>query len=392
MELGISAIVIFLQKTDRLKNQGHSTLCLYRRNFEPGTRNSEPETRNPKPGTRNPELETRNSELGTRNPELGTRNSELETRNPELFLPIASPKELIYRQKDRQEALFPISDRTSPTDKMTEQSTPMACEPVGIIFDIKKFAIHDGPGIRTTVFFKGCPLSCWWCHNPESQRPEPETMQRPAAGGNGRARQNIPVGRQVSVSELIREIEKDVLFYDESGGGVTFSGGEPMMQPDFLAAAIDACAEREIHTALDTSGHAPEPVMIRLLERVDLLLYDIKLMDDAAHRRYTGTSNRRILSNLQAAARLGKPIVIRVPLIPGITDTDENIDRIITFLKTTDRVQHVDVLPFHHLHGDKYSRLGRTDPMDGVKPPADDRIEAVRRRFQDSGFHVTTGG
>jgi pyruvate formate lyase activating enzyme len=209
----------------------------------------------------------------------------------------------------------------------------------GIVFDIKKFSIHDGPGIRTTIFFKGCPLRCWWCHNPEGLTPEPELMIRAnrcircdacldvcphgaisrdgdkvftdvakclrcgtcVAACYAEARQIV--GQEMAAAQVMAEIERDVPFYDESGGGATFSGGEPLLQPDFLCELLSACRARGIHTAVDTCGFAPWEVLDSVRKYVDLFLYDLKLMDEARHRAFTGVSNALILSNLRARYR-----------------------------------------------------------------------------------------
>ncbi|MFX1514452.1 MAG: 4Fe-4S cluster-binding domain-containing protein, partial [Promethearchaeota archaeon] len=168
----------------------------------------------------------------------------------------------------------------------------------GIIFDVKKYAIHDGPGIRTTVFFKGCPLRCWWCHNPEGQKEGLETIIKTQIDKNTLSdNQEETIGREVSVVEVITEIEKDQLFYDESGGGVTFSGGEPLMQPAFLNALLDACKEKELTTTLDTCGYASWNILKKIKDKIDLFLYDIKIIDNKEHQKYTGVSNNQILSN-----------------------------------------------------------------------------------------------
>ena len=221
----------------------------------------------------------------------------------------------------------------------------------GKVFDIKKFSIHDGPGIRTTVFFKGCPLSCRWCHNPESQALEPEMMlwanrcirceaclpvcKQGAISRDGdfaptdgekcvlcgacveacHAGAREIVGREMTVAQVMAEIERDVAFYDESNGGVTFSGGEPLWQAGFLLALLQACQEKEIHTALDTCGFAPWEMLDAIREHVDLFMYDLKLMDDAKHRDFTGVSNELILKNLQALSQRGHDIVLRVPIV-----------------------------------------------------------------------------
>lgn len=258
----------------------------------------------------------------------------------------------------------------------------------GIIFRIKKFAIHDGPGIRTTVFLKGCPLSCWWCHNPEGMRPEPQAME-PATAGTGRKEM---IGKRTSVEAVMTEIEKDVVFYDESGGGATFSGGEPLLQADFLKSLAHACSEKEIHTALDTTGFAPPSIFSAIADLVDLVLFDLKIMDDAKHIRYTGVSNRLILENLQNLAKTRKDVVIRHPVIPGITDGEENMERIAEFVRSLSTVHRIDLLPFHKIADAKYRRLGLENRMSGVSPPSEDRMADIKTNLETMGFRINIGG
>jgi pyruvate formate lyase activating enzyme len=256
----------------------------------------------------------------------------------------------------------------------------------GIIFKIKRYALHDGPGIRTTVFLKGCPLSCRWCHNPEGIDPRPQSMSRPTSFGTVEE----TMGRAMGLDELMAVIEKDVLFYDESGGGVTFSGGEPLAQPDFLDAALAACQHHEIHAALDTSGFSPPAILERLLPRLQLVLFDLKIMDDDQHRQYTGVSNRPILDNLNRVAASRTPLRIRVPLVPGITDAVENLDHIARFAAALDRVQGIDLLPFHRIGEAKYRRLGLAAPA--IDPPAPEQTALAKHQFESAGFDVTIGG
>ncbi len=258
----------------------------------------------------------------------------------------------------------------------------------GTIFKIKRYALHDGPGIRTTVFFKGCPLSCRWCHNPEGIDPRPQTTSRRTSSGEI----DETVGTAIDAEELIRQIENDRLFYDESGGGVTFSGGEPLAQPQFLEAVLAACNHREIHAALDTSGFASGDVVDRILPRLQLVLFDLKLMDLRQHLRYTGVSNRIILENLERIADSQTPLRIRIPLIPGITDGNGNLDQIRRFAGTLKTLQGVDLLPYHRIGGEKYRRLGMTDAMIGTAPPDPERVQAIKNRFESAGLPISIGG
>jgi len=262
----------------------------------------------------------------------------------------------------------------------------------GTIFDIKRFAIHDGPGIRTTVFFKGCPLKCPWCHNPEGQNPEPETIIRavPVEGG-GDAPTHDVIGKVVDVNAVVEEIQKDILFFDESGGGVTFSGGEPLAQPAFLELLLDACKEKGLHTCLDTSGYAPAKVFAPLVERFDLFLYDLKLMDDAEHQKCTGVPNRSILDNLRTLDELDGRVIIRFLVIPGITDAQDNIDATIDFVASLKNLGDVSILPYHKMASEKYKRLGRNNEMEGVHPPSDELMKSVRKHFEARGIRVVIG-
>ncbi len=263
----------------------------------------------------------------------------------------------------------------------------------GTIFDIKRYALHDGPGIRTTVFLKGCPLRCAWCHNPEGQDPNPETMV-PVLPREGPTDTDVveKVGRVVSVNDVMDEIEKDILFFDESGGGVTFSGGEPLAQPEFLESLLLACKEKEVHTTLDTSGYAPPEIFTPIVGRADLFLYDLKLMDDTEHQKYTGESNRPVLQNLKALEERRKQVIIRFLIVPEITDTEENVSDTLDFLASLKSIADVSLLPYHRIAGEKYKRLRRKNDMEGVSPPTPQRMASLKKRFQRYGFRVTVGG
>ena len=258
----------------------------------------------------------------------------------------------------------------------------------GIVFRIKRYALHDGPGIRTSLFLKGCPLSCRWCHNPEGQSFEIQEMAGSRAdGGHGQT-----VGRPLTVGQALAEIEKDVLFYDESGGGVTFSGGEPLARPGFLGALLEGCRRREIHTAVDTSGYAPREVFEDVIDRADLLLFDLKLMDDGAHQRWTGVSNEPILENFRIACRRQVPMHVRVPLVCDITDSRENIGRMADFVLGCGYSGRIDLLPYHRIGDDKYRRLGMANAMAGVPDISPEIVSEIRSFLTGRGFDVTIGG
>lgn len=263
----------------------------------------------------------------------------------------------------------------------------------GIIFDIKPYALHDGPGIRTTVFLKGCPLSCWWCHNPESQQLKPEKHLRLCRMAYHTFEKQEQVGRWVTVSEVMNMLERERLFQDESGGGVTFSGGEPLMQINFLEALLLAAREREFHTCLDTSGFTTPEKFIRVLPLIDLFLYDLKLMDDEEHHRYTGVSNRPILQNLETTLGAGKPVIIRFPVIPGITDTEKNILQLRNWLtEHATAIQRLDLLPYHNIARRKYRRFDQENRLLEVREPSVSQMEQLRVFFKPTGIPVHIGG
>ncbi len=265
----------------------------------------------------------------------------------------------------------------------------------GDIFDVKKFAVHDGPGIRTTVFFRGCELSCWWCHNPEGLSCNPEISSR--SGPAGTSDIYLPekekiTGRNVTVDALIREIIKDRVFYSQSGGGVTVSGGEPMMQMDFLLELLEACSDENISVALDTSGYADKGEFEKISGSVDLFLYDIKLIDDGLHKKYTGMSNKTIFENLKFLAGKGENIWIRVPLIPGITDTDDNIDSIIDFLEGINGINKISLLPYNRICEDKFRRMNIRYRLGSLNEYSDFEMEKFASRFRETGHRVAIGG
>lgn len=265
----------------------------------------------------------------------------------------------------------------------------------GIIFNIQRFAIHDGPGIRTTVFFKGCPLRCWWCHNPESHKILPEKFD----GCNLRrgfdqsfTMNKDEVGKEISVDELMTEIIKDRVFYEESGGGVTFSGGEPFMQSEFLTILLKECKSLGIHSVVDTSGYTSEESLNQIAPNVDLFLYDLKLMNDDVHQKYTGVSNQIILKNLIELNRLAKKLIIRIPIVPEITDTNENLFAIRGFISYLNNIIEVNLLPYHRAGERKYKKYGKENRMGDTMSPERKNLENIREFFSELKYKVKIGG
>lgn len=262
----------------------------------------------------------------------------------------------------------------------------------GIIFDIKHFAIHDGPGIRQTVFLKGCPLNCWWCHNPESRSCEIVAFRKTEKIGRNILEKEEFAGWEVTVEEVMKEVEKDLVFFEESGGGVTFSGGEPLLQFDFLMALLKKCKHKNIHTCIDTTGYTDQEKIEEVSAYTDLFLYDLKHMEDEAHLSYTGVSNKRILENLLLLDQLGRAIQIRLPLIPGINDDESNLFRTIDFLQKLRKNHPVSLLPYHKIGKHKYSRFDIDYKMEGIEESSREHIEKVKSIFEKAGFMVSIGG
>jgi pyruvate formate lyase activating enzyme len=265
---------------------------------------------------------------------------------------------------------------------------------MGTVFNIQRFAIHDGPGIRTTVFFKGCPLRCWWCHNPESHKILPENID----GCNARrgfdqtfSLGKDEVGKEFSVDELRNEIIKDKIFFEESSGGVTFSGGEPLMQYKFLSKLLKECKKDGIHTAVDTSGYASIEILIDIANEGDLFLFDLKLMNDDHHQKYTGVSNQIILKNLSTLDQIGKKIIIRIPIVPGITDTNENLYAIRGFISVLNNIVEVDLLPFHRAGDGKYKKYGKENKMGETLSPERKNLENIKMFFSELKCKVKIG-
>ena len=255
----------------------------------------------------------------------------------------------------------------------------------GRIFDIQKYSIHDGPGIRTIVFLKGCPLRCKWCCNPESQSVEIQTMLQ-----EGKPK---VTGRDVSVQEVMAEVRKDMPHYRRSGGGLTLSGGEALLQPDFAQALLLAASEMGINTAMESTGFAPyEVIENKILPWLDLYLMDIKHMSSAKHKLFTGQPNEQILSNAKRIADSGQELIIRVPVVPSFNDTAQEILQIAQFTRSLHKVKQLHLLPYHRLGQDKYDNLGRKYTLKHIEPPTNEHMEELKKVAQTMGLHVQIGG
>lgn len=262
----------------------------------------------------------------------------------------------------------------------------------GTIFDIKHFAVHDGPGIRQTIFLKGCPLSCWWCHNPESQNINPEKFIQTNKLDGKDYKKEVTVGYTISVNDLFKSIQGDIVFFEESGGGVTFSGGEPLLRADFLYEIIKICKKNGIHTCVDTTGFASEKTIERIAEITDCFLFDIKLIDNELHQKYTGVPVNGILSNLKWLDTSHKNVILRFPVIPGITDTKQNVSEIKSFLKSLKNINQIDLLPYHNISNGKYTRFKKENKMKDTKPLSDNDMLYLKSEFESLGFKVGIGG
>jgi pyruvate formate lyase activating enzyme len=296
-------------------------------------------------------------------------------------------------------------------------------DPTCTLFNLQRFSTEDGPGIRTTLFFKGCPLSCPWCHNPEGMRQDPETVwqaaicmgcgdcttvcteqaihlsdsgvriERQRCQACGRCVQTCPtgalerIGNDYGVDELLDEVLKDRTFYATSGGGVTFSGGEPLMQHEFLIEFARRCRAETLHIALDTSGVAPVDRLDPLLESVDLVLFDLKLIDAEAHKRLTGVPLDRVLTNLDRIVAAGLPVWIRTPVIPDYTDAEQNLRGIAAYVRThVPTLERFDLLAFSNLCMAKYTMLGRTFPLEHEPLLTQDTLEHVVDLVRSEGI------
>ena len=298
----------------------------------------------------------------------------------------------------------------------------------GTVFEIERFAIHDGPGIRTIVFLKGCPLSCRWCANPESQSIKPQLMYwesrcmgckrcigacpMGALSWNGakivvdRTKCKVcgecadvcnsealtPIGEIKSVSEVMDVISRDADFYKKSGGGITFSGGEVFAQTDFLCALAMACKERGFHTCIETAGYTDYENIESVLPYLDLVMMDLKCMDPVRHEEMIGKSNEKILDNFRRIAETGKPLVARIPVIPGLNNNMKNFEDLAAYLSDVAPGCRIDLLPYHSLGVSKYDRLDKPYFLKDTVPPAKDELEIYKEFLEGKGFEVTIGG
>jgi len=314
----------------------------------------------------------------------------------------------------------------------THKSPAQAGNPAtqsGLVFDIKRYAINDGPGIRVTIFLKGCPLSCRWCHNPESISPRVQKMYTESKCiGCGQCVDICPLqaceltdegivtnqelcdrcgqcaeicpakatemsGRYETVSELIRVIENERPFFDQSGGGVTFSGGEPLLYPEFLTEILDACGRLKIHRTIDTSGLASTRNFLEVAKRTDLFLYDLKLMDSDRHKQWTGVGNKRILQNLQTLAKTGAEIQIRIPLVKGVNADEENIEATATFVAALAGPRKtIKLLPYHNLAEGKSAKLGQEYKPGPMSAPDEKDLARVLAQFAAHQLTASVGG
>lgn len=262
----------------------------------------------------------------------------------------------------------------------------------GLIFDIRSFSVHDGPGIRTTVFLKGCPLRCSWCHNPESHLCKAETVRKIRKLGADQFEITETIGSEVDAETVLLRFKADKPFFEESGGGITLSGGEPLMQSDFVETLLKKASENGIHSALDTSGHAANEVFSKISPLADLILYDLKIADAQAHKQHTGFSNRLILENLKWLKNSGKRFFIRIPLIPNLTDTSFNLDGLYQIISALGEVERIDLLPFHPLGKSKYDRMGLSFAFSETAVYERSKSEEIKTFFRPLAETVSIGG
>ncbi|MFO7917416.1 MAG: glycyl-radical enzyme activating protein [Anaerolineae bacterium] len=294
----------------------------------------------------------------------------------------------------------------------------------GIITEIQRFSVHDGPGIRTTVFLKGCNLRCFWCHNPETQNPRPELQlfldqcigcgacfevcpkeahvledgqrefHRELCVGCGRcaetcyAKALVLIGERMTADEVVEEVLRDRSFYETSGGGVTLSGGEPLLQPDFSYEILERCQQEGVHTAIETAANFPWERVASILPVTDLVMMDVKVMDSDLHRECAGVGNERILANARRLGEVGKALIVRTPIIPGVNDTEEEVAAIAAFVSELRNLLYYELLPFHPMGGDKYRSLGLEYRADGLERPSKEVMDHLAEHARGFGIEV----
>ena len=294
----------------------------------------------------------------------------------------------------------------------------------GIITQIQRFSVHDGPGIRTTVFLKGCNLRCFWCHNPETQHPQPELQlfldqcigcgacfevcpndahvledghrefHRELCVGCGRCAEEcyaealVIVGERMTAEEVVEEVLRDRSFYETSGGGVTLSGGEPLVQYDFSYEILERCQQEDVHTAIETAANFPWERIVSILPVTDLVMMDIKLMDSNLHRECTGVGNERILANANRLGRVGKPLIVRTPIIPGVNDTEEQVAAVAAFVSELPNLLYYELLPFHPMGRDKYESLDMPFRAEGLEIPPSEQMDRLTQVAESYGIEA----
>lgn len=296
----------------------------------------------------------------------------------------------------------------------------------GVLFNIQRYSLHDGPGIRTIAFFKGCPLSCKWCSNPESQRPKPELIFKASdcvncgkcadvckAGAISRSNPHFidrdkciecgacvdvcPTGaleikgKRMSVEQVLLELKKDENLFRRAGGGITLSGGEALAQPEFARELLKGCKEKGWHTAIETTGFATKQTIDEVFPFIDLALVDIKAINPSVHREGTGVDNRAMLENILRISFITK-VIVRVPVIPGFNDNEEEIQAIGEFAQLMSNVDTIHLLPYHNYGENKYSLLGRIYPMENTTSNPDEKIQQLKRKVESMGFACHIGG
>ncbi|MBK7133806.1 MAG: glycyl-radical enzyme activating protein [Bacteroidales bacterium] len=264
----------------------------------------------------------------------------------------------------------------------------------GLIFSVKRYSVHDGPGIRVTFFMKGCPLACLWCHNPEGISPFPETVTRINRVGDREFTKSEEVGKYYSVEEILDILNKERVFIEKSNGGVTFSGGEPMLQAEFLLEVLKACKKEGYHTAVDTSGYSSAENFKSIIPFTDLFLFDLKHLDSLRHLELTGVSNTVILENYRLLLESGREVMVRVPVIPGYNDDPESIEGLKDYLEKTKTVtlKKISLLPYHKIGSSKYKRFNIPNRMENVEQPTKERMMQLKEYFSETGIKTKIGG